>query len=64
MSARLVLPRLRAAVARPVASAQYARTYATRAPRADMGEGEAVIFNKLNERFPGKQLDVQDVSGE
>lgn len=41
-----------------------ARAYATRTPPAELGEGEKVIYDKLNARFPGERLEVQDVSGE
>lgn len=64
MSARLALPSLRTAISRPLQAARIARAYSTRAPRSGMGEGELTIFKKLNDKFPGTQLDVQDVSGE
>lgn len=63
MSLRLSLSALRA----PLARAQLAsssRTYATRVQPAGMGEGERGIWDKLNSRFPGTRLEVQDVSGE
>ncbi|RSH79261.1 uncharacterized protein EHS24_001301 [Apiotrichum porosum] len=62
MSLRLSLSALRA----PLARAQLAsssRTYATRVQPAGMGEGERGIWDKLNSRFPGTRLEVQDVSG-
>ncbi|KAK4686666.1 BolA-like protein 3, partial [Tremellales sp. Uapishka_1] len=40
---------------------QSTRCYAT-AP-ASLNEGEKVIWTKLSEKFPGKRLEVQDVSG-
>jgi len=39
------------------------RTYATRAKPTGMNEGETTIWTKLNDRFPGTRLEVQDVSG-
>jgi hypothetical protein len=29
-----------------------------------LNEGETTIWTKLNDRFPGTRLEVQDVSGE
>lgn len=56
---------LRSVFPRLTRSSQIAalRAYSARAAREDMGEGEKVIYDKLNKRFPGKQLEVQDVSG-
>lgn len=40
------------------------RAYSARVARDGMGDGEKSIYDKLNQRFPGKQLEVQDVSGQ
>lgn len=41
------------------------RTYATSpTPPTGLDEGERLIYEKLKARFGGKQLEVQDVSGE
>lgn len=62
----MFLPRLRAAAPRSFTATQslFARAFAARAPRSGMDEGEQTIYDKLNEKFPGTQLDVKDVSGE
>lgn len=40
------------------------RSYASRAQPTDLGQGEKIIWEKLNARFPsGSKLQVQDVSG-
>lgn len=39
------------------------RAYATRAQPSGLNEGETTIWTKLNDRFPGTRLEVQDVSG-
>ncbi|KAL1405490.1 hypothetical protein Q8F55_009125 [Vanrija albida] len=56
------------ALARPLARSTrstLARVYSTpaREQPAGLGEGERVIWDKLAARFPGTQLQVQDVSG-
>lgn len=59
---RSALPRLTRAS--PLAQLAAARAYSARVARDGMGEGEKSIYDKLDKRFPGKQLEVQDVSGE
>lgn len=59
---RSVVPRLSRPT--PFGSLAALRAYSARVAREGMNEGEKTIYDKLNKRFPGKQLEVQDVSGE
>ncbi|GFZ45726.1 hypothetical protein JCM24511_03455 [Saitozyma sp. JCM 24511] len=67
MSLRTALARLPsrgvgASLPRLSALPRFARSYADAAPTG-MDEGERNIHSKLAARFPGKRLEVQDVSG-
>jgi hypothetical protein len=44
----------------------HSRSYSTEPPSAPapLDEGEKAIYDKLSASFPGKRLEVQDVSGE
>jgi hypothetical protein len=58
----LALRSLRPASSR-LSAFTFARTFTARAQPKDLNEGEATIWGKLNDRFPGTRLEVQDVSG-
>ncbi|TXT07137.1 hypothetical protein VHUM_03307 [Vanrija humicola] len=63
MSLRLLAPLARATRASSSVSARRAYSIPAREQPTGLGEGERVIWDKLAARFPGTQLQVQDVSG-
>ena len=66
LSNLLILSRSRS-VAKPVINLPYVRAFSTPSdtdpPQPLLNTGEQAIYDKLSSRFPGRQLQVQDVSG-
>ncbi|WVW82913.1 hypothetical protein I302_104927 [Kwoniella bestiolae CBS 10118] len=67
-------PRLRSLLTTPTAlprssiqasssSSRIIRSYSTPTPTPPLDKGEQAIYEKLKTAFPGKRLEVQDVSG-